>query len=349
MMRFIQGLLLSAFVCLGLSPSAEARQRTEVRQKDAPPSSRAEDAQEVGEGDVVRVATSLVRVPLSARDREGRYVSDLTKEDFRVYDNGAEQQIAHFGDVEEPLSVVLLIDVSCSIKKPEDTKAAALAFVEQLRPADSVLPIAFGRNIYALLTESTRDHALLRERIKVLPDNKQTPCDGGTRLGDAVEFVIHRVLKGGKGWRAVILLSDGRDSKLSKPGWFVRTLEDVSELGVPFYSIHLSGSNSPIFAGWPGAGGVEGTKLKLDNRDTIRYIDDLAAISGGRSYPEATGTTLRQYFMQIGEELRHQYVLAYSPGGAKGKRERRTIKVRINRQNVAVRARESYIYVPATN
>lgn len=349
-MRIFTGLFMSAALCLSLSFQARARQRDEAApRKDAPDSSRAEDTQEVGEGDVVRVATTLVKVPVSVRDREGRYVSDLTKEDFRVYDNGEERRIAHFGGVEEPVSVVLLIDVSCSIKKPEDTRAAALAFVEQLRPADSVLPIAFGRKIYALLTESTRDHALLRERIMELPDNKQTPCDGGTRLGDAVEFVIKRVLDGGKGRRAVVLLTDGRDSKLSRPGWFVRTLHDVSELGVPFYSIRLDGKVDPLFAGWPGEEGVGRTRNHFENRDADRYIDDLAALSGGRSFPLAEGNTLRQYFLQIGEELRHQYLIAYYPGGAKGKRERRNIKVRANRRDVAVRARESYIYVPAAN
>lgn len=246
-----------------------------------------------------------------------------------------------------------MIDVSCSIAKPEDTKAAALAFIDQLRPTDSVLPIAFGQNIYALLTESKRDHALLRERILALPDGKLTPCDNGTRLGDAVEFVIHHVLKNGMGRRAVVLLTDGKDSKLSKPGWMVRTLREVSELGVPFYSIRLAERtrpwNQPPFTGFPNDPLAQRAKYGFRRSDYIRYIDDLASMSGGRSYPAATGDELKEYFAQIGEELRHQYTLAYYPQTPKNVEERRKIKVRVNRQKVSVRARDSYIYIPSAS
>jgi Ca-activated chloride channel family protein len=287
------------------------------------------------------------------RDRDGRYITDLEKEDFHVYEGDTEQRIAHFGGVEEPISVVLLIDVSCSIQKPEDTIKAALTFIDQLRPADSVLPIAFGRNIYALLTESTRDHALLRERILTLPDGKQTPCDNGTRLFDAVDFVIHHILKNGTGRRAVILLTDGRDSQLSRVGSHPSTLRDVSELGVPFYSIRLSeklrpGKNKGPFMGFPNDPLAERAKHWFFWRDVIGYINDLADLSGGRSYPSAKGDDLKKYFDQIGEELRHQYMLSYYPDTSKDKRQRRKIKVRVKRQKVSVRARDSYIYVPSS-
>jgi Ca-activated chloride channel family protein len=329
-------LFLTAIICL--TPAAHARAQTPTP---------APAAQEVGEDEVVRVTTSLVKVPVSVRDREGRYVSDLRREDFRVYDDGAEQRIAHFAGVEAPISVVLLIDVSCSIKKPVDTINAALAFVDQLRPDDAVLPIAFGRNIYALLTESTRDHDLVRERIEGLPDGKNVPCDGGTRLGDAVEFVIHRVLNHGKGRRAVILLTDGRDSKISRQGWGTRSLHDVSEVGVPFYSIRLLSHNGPLFGGWPGQNMAETAKLHFQNRDLESYIDDLASLSGGRSYPKASGETLKNYFAEIGEELRHQYLLEYYPAPPKEKPSRRKIKVRAVRRGLVARARDSYLYTPA--
>jgi VWFA-related protein len=309
-------------------------------------------AQEVGENEVVRVDTSLVKVPVSVRDREGRYVGGLARDDFRVFDGGAEQRITHFAGVEAPVSILLLIDVSCSIRKPADTIDAALAFVDQLRPEDAVLPVAFGSNIYALLTESTRDHDLVRERIRGLPDNKATPCDGGTRLGDAVEFAIHRVLSHGKGRRAVVLLTDGRDSLLSKPGWATRSLHDVSEVGVPFYSVRLLTHNGPLFAGWPGDSLAERGQHYFTNRDVDGYMDDLASLSGGRSYPAASGETLRKYFGEIGDELRHQYLLEYYPTPRKAgqsKPERRKIKVRAARAGLAVRARDSYLYDPAAN
>lgn len=347
-MRLLQWLFLSAFICVISAPFAKAQVDDQLN--SASTSSPQNKPQRVDENDVVRVTTSLVRVPVVVRDRDGRYIIDLKKEDFKVYENGAEQQVAHFGGVEEHISVVLLIDVSCSIDKPKDTIAAALTFIEQLRPTDSVLPIAFGRNIYALLTESTRDHALLRERILGLPDKEHIPCDNGTRLYDAVDFVIHHILTNGTGRRAVILLTDGRDSQLSKVGSPVSTLRAVSELGVPFYSLRLSeklrpGGNEP-FRGFPNDPQAERAKHWFFARDLIGYIDDLARLSGGQSYPAATGDDLKKYFNQIGEELRHQYMLAYYPNTLKGEEQRRKIKVRVGRQRISVRARDSYIYVP---
>jgi Ca-activated chloride channel homolog len=347
-MKVLQGLFLSILVCLVSVPPANAQTRPQAddQLKRESATSHGKDVQEVDDNDVLRVTTSLVKVPVTVRDRAGRYITDLKQEDFKVYENGAEQRVAYFGGVEEPVSVVLLIDVSCSIVKPEDTIKAALTFIDQLRPADSVLPIAFGKNIYALLSKSTRDHTLLRERIVGLPDGKQTPCDNGTRLGDAVEFVINHVLRKSTGRRAVILLTDGRDSKLSKPGWGPRTLQAVSELGVPFYSVRLVGNNKPLFAGWPGDSEAEKAKLRFENVDIDGYIDELANLTGGRYFAMAQGEELKRNFQQIGEELRHQYMLAYYPDTAMEKQERRKIKVRVNKPKVSIRARDSYLYVP---
>jgi Ca-activated chloride channel homolog len=344
-MRLLKGLFLPALICTALIATAKAQKVPPVndRQEKPPTASGEIKVREVGENDVVRITTSLVRVPVSVRDRQGRYINDLQKEDFKIYENGTEQQIALFGGVEEPVSVVLLIDVSCSILEPRDTIKAALAFIDQLRPADSVLPIAFGQNIYALLTESTRDRAILRERILGLPDGKQTPCDRATRLGDAVEFVINHILRNGTGRRAVLLLSDGSDSMISKQGWGTRTLRAVSELGVPFYSIRLE-------TRWDQHCGGGVSKLQRPEdvvySDLACYVNDLASLSGGRSFPARSGEDLKSFFMQIGEELRHQYMLAYYPASSEEKVGQRKIKVRVNKKDLSVRARQSYTYIP---
>jgi hypothetical protein len=158
------------------------------------------------------------------------------------------------------------------------------------------------------------------------------------------------VLAHGKGRRAVVLLTDGRDSLLSKPGWGTRSLHDVSEVGVPFYSIRLLTYNDPLFGGWPGDSLAVRAKQYFGNRDLDGYIDDLASLSGGRSYPAASGETLKKYFGEIGDELRHQYLLEYYPAPQKerpSKPERRRIKVRAARGGLVVRARDSYIYDPS--
>src|SRR5688572_2421245 len=98
--------------------------------------------EEIGAGDVVRITANLVSVPVTVINRQGQYVVDLRQTDFRIYEDGAEQAIAHFSNVDRPFSVALVIDTSGSTAPFLDKiKDAAKAFVEQLRLSDMVRPI----------------------------------------------------------------------------------------------------------------------------------------------------------------------------------------------------------------
>src|SRR6267142_1334547 len=106
------------------------------QQKDAGP-------EEVGEGDVVRVETTLVSIPVSVMDRDGKYIPNLRKEDFRVWEDGVEQRVAYFASTEKPFTVALLIDTSGSTKfKLEEIQDAAITFVDQLRADDRVMVVS---------------------------------------------------------------------------------------------------------------------------------------------------------------------------------------------------------------
>src|SRR5262249_7940536 len=106
---------------------------------DAPVSSATslDDKEEVGEGDVVRIDTNLVTVPVSVLDRQGRFISDLQREQFNVFENGVEQKIAYFEPTEKPFTVALLLDTSGStFFHLWEIKEAAINFAKQLRPQD---------------------------------------------------------------------------------------------------------------------------------------------------------------------------------------------------------------------
>ncbi len=114
-----------------------------------------QSGQDVGEGEVVRVTASLVSVPVSVMDRQGKYVVDLQQRDFRIYEDGVEQPITHFSNVDQPFSVVLLMDTSGSTTSfLAQMKEAAKSFVEQLRPEDTVQPVYFHGEIKPLTTNS---------------------------------------------------------------------------------------------------------------------------------------------------------------------------------------------------
>ncbi|MFN2596466.1 MAG: VWA domain-containing protein [Pyrinomonadaceae bacterium] len=160
-----------------------------------------------GDEDALRVETTLVTVPASVLERGGRYVPDLTREDFRVFEDGVEQRVAHFAPVEAALTVALLIDTSDSLRfRLEDVRRAALAFLDQLRAGDRVMIVTFDSQIN-ILCEPTEDHDKARRAVAA------AGTAGGTRLYDALDFVIRQRLGGARtGRKAVVLFTDGADT-----------------------------------------------------------------------------------------------------------------------------------------
>src|ERR1043166_8690506 len=119
-------------------------QKPATQQKDAGP-------EEVGEGDVVKIETTLVSVPVSVMDRDGKYIPDLTKDNFHVWEEGVEQRVAYFASTEKPFTVALLIDTSGSTRfRLDEIQNAAITFVEQLRPDDRVMVVSFSDKIRVL-------------------------------------------------------------------------------------------------------------------------------------------------------------------------------------------------------
>src|SRR5687767_15911358 len=121
--------------------------------------------EEVEAGGVIKVETTLVTLPVSVTDRNGRYIPNLRKEDFRLWEDGVEQDVAFFASVDKPFSVVLMIDTSGSTRfRIQDIQDAAIAFVNQLRPDDQVMVVSFDDDV-RILTEFTGNRNRLRDAI----------------------------------------------------------------------------------------------------------------------------------------------------------------------------------------
>jgi Ca-activated chloride channel family protein len=287
-------------------------------QQQSPPAPPGQGGEEVGEGDVVRVSANLVSVPVSVINRQGKYVVDLHQQDFRVYEDGAEQAIVHFSNVDQPFSVVLLIDTSGSTAPYlEQIKAAAKAFVDQLRPSDTVRPVYFHGEIKPLTAEGINDPKLFSAAIDRIEPG---PINMGTRLYDAVNFSLG-ALRPTAARKAVILLTDGENTwgKATMKG----TLRDAEESDTIFYTLQYGGA-------------------QRDPRPQ-KYLEQLAEKTGGRYFKGGDMNAIRQSFVEVAEELRRQYVLGYEPNQP----ERigvRKIKVKVNRKQVGVRARRFYTY-----
>src|SRR5687767_10874307 len=132
-------------------PPAPPVLRTPTVPAAAAPVKDNEPEPDVEENDIVRVSTNLITVPAEVLDRSGRYIGSLKKDDFRIYENGVEQQLAYFASVEQPFTVALLLDASGSTQsRLEAIRTAANTFIKRLRPNDRLLLISFDGKINVL-------------------------------------------------------------------------------------------------------------------------------------------------------------------------------------------------------
>src|SRR5262249_16310584 len=171
------------------------------------------DQYRVEAGETVSIRTALVSIPVIGADQAGKYVPGLGKSDFRVLEDGVEQKVEEFATTEEPFNIVLMIDSSGSTRfKLEEIQNAAIAFVEQLRPQDSVMVVSFDSRVW-VDTEFTNDHDRAREAIR------KTRTGTATRLYDALFLVLTERLRDAQGRKAIVLFSDGLDqgSRISDP------------------------------------------------------------------------------------------------------------------------------------
>jgi Ca-activated chloride channel homolog len=321
-----------------------------------------DDKEEVGEGDVVRIDTNLVTVPVSVLDRDGRYISDIRREQFNVFENGAEQKIAYFEATEKPFTVALLLDTSGStFFHLWEIKEAAINFAKQLRPQDRVFIVTFDR-LVMLLTEATNDLNVVTEVVQ-----RNAITGFSTRLYDAIDLVIKARLNKIDGRKAIVLFTDGVDTA-SYQATYQSSLREVEELDALIYPIQYdttdfvdaqtrtnttietttirsknfpTRSSSRVTYGNPKASGP-GTSIG-DYKLADQYLHQLATKTGGRLYEANDRTQLSAAFSKIAAELSHQYSLGYYPQTTPQSGERREIRVRVDQPNVAVRARDSYV------
>ena len=162
------------------------------------------------DNEVIRVETNLVTLPVSVLDRDGRFISGLRQNEFKIFEDGVEQKIDYFQSVEQPFTVILLIDVSPSTQfKIDEIQNAAMAFVDQLRPSDKVMVIAFDRRVQ-VLSPVTNNRLQLKQAIR------EAEFGDGTSLYEAVDYVIEQQLRQIQGRKAVVLFSDGVDTTSRK-------------------------------------------------------------------------------------------------------------------------------------
>jgi VWFA-related protein len=315
--------------------------------------------------EVIKVETNLVTMPVSVLDRSGRFISGLKQSDFQVFENNAEQKIEYFAAVEQPFTVILMIDVSPSTAfRIDEIHNAAITFVNQLRRDDKVVVMSFDERV-RVLSPLTNNRNTLRNAIL------QAQFGDGTSLYEAVDYAVRQQLARIEGRKAVVLFTDGVDTT-SRRASYQSTVKETEEIDALFYPIRYDtsrdmqsggGSNNPqpqssgnVIADilgsilgdndQTGGGGSPNRRSgagssRAEYETGRRYLEELARNSGGRTFEASSN--LDAAFTGIAEELRRQYTIGYYPETVGQTGERKRIRVRVQRPNLVVRAKNSYI------
>lgn len=311
--------------------------------------------------DVIKVETELVTIPVKVLDRKGRFVPNLTMENFKVFEDKVEQQIELFSNEQQPFTVALVLDMSYSSTfKINEIQQAAIEFIDQLRPNDKVMVVSFSEEVI-VHAEPTNDRNRLYQAIK------QTKIASGTSLYEAVDLVINHKFNKIKGRKAVVLFTDGVDTT-SRRAHDLSNLRDALETDILFYPIQYDTfadvqaiasrpvalppqpvpptQKSPFPFPLPTSGigtpSTQGTSAE-DYRKAGEYLDQIAVRTGGRVYKASTTGNLSDAFTKIASELREFYSLGYYPKENAKQGESRKIKVSVDQKGVAVKARDSYV------
>lgn len=300
------------------------------------------------EDSILRVETNLVTIPVSVFDKHGLYIPGLRQKDFKIFEDGVEQEIAYFGTTDKPFTVALLLDTSPSTEyKIDEIHAAAEAFVNLLGPNDRVIVIEFNSSV-KVQQEATTD------RVKIVKAINRAKFGDGTSLYNAVDEALRKQLGKVEGRKAVVLFTDGVDTTSRKNSYdgTLSYAEETDSLIFPIYydtyfdSRRRAASTLPdIFGRTMTPSGVSASDYAFGKK----YLEDLAEATGGRVFtPEATPGGLTAAFEGIAEELRRQYNIGFIPKGEGRPGQRKIIKVRVNRPNLVLRARDSYVVGTST-
>ena len=325
---------------------AEERRRTPVligaEQNKAgagTPSTPLTGPEEIDEGDIVRVDTELVTLNVSVIDRgTNRGLKGLLQSDFKLFEDGAGQEISNFESANAPFNLVLLIDLSLSTQdKLTLIREAALRFVDSARPADRIGIVTFTHEP-VIVSRLTSDRAALRERINAIEKPK-----GSTNVYDSVAFVMDEVFKEAKDSRrnAIVLMSDGLDSTMENvpgPGSTIshdELLSRVREFDGVLYSLWLNveteySSLSPL-------------DIQPETYDLAHdRMEQLAEAGGGLFYEVEKLEDLSDAYERVVADLGTVYSLSYRPTNRLRDGKWRAIRVAVARPNAVARGKRGY-------
>ncbi len=301
------------------SANAQRQPIPKLRRKPEPEVRKPE--QEVSPGDVISVSTTEVMLPVTVRDINGGFVSQLTRDDFRVFEDGRQQPLSDLALRQVPVDVVLMVDASSSVANNlDDFRRAAEGFATRLAPEDRISLIKFDDRV-ELLQDWTKSRFQLRRALARVEPGMFTRFNDALMLAAREQFNSDT-----KSRRAVIVLTDGIDSGRGatnlETAFQALLRAQVAVYVVSNTEISRATKRAELDSLVSGSDAIARfNQLRVDDlREGLRVLDQseqnlaqLTAATGGRLYKPTTFNALDSVYAEVADELRHQYGLYYTP------------------------------------
>lgn len=303
--------------------------------------------------EVLKVNTTLVQLNVGVVDRQGRAITNLSRNDFTVYEDDRLQPITSFEPTNTPFSLVLLLDMSGSTQSFRPTlKMSAYRFLDALAPGDRVAVVAFNNKIETL-ADFTSDFRKIAKAIEYAEGK------GETHFYKAMRFALEMLAKEGSRRKAIVTLTDGLDTELRtqdrasaanahtkeealasvKPDESTQlnaVLNAADRLGVTIYPLALP-SGDPKRLPFP-----EPTQIAIYSSARAR-MQTLADRTGGRLNEIRRLEDMGRIYAEVAADLRTLYTIAYQPTGSRPRDGRwRAIRIEVTRPELIARTRPGY-------
>jgi len=270
-----------------------------------------------------RADTRLVILPISVADKNGKLITNLTQQSFKVFENGAEQPIKIFKREDVPVSMGIIIDNSGSMRdKRQKVETASIDLVKASNPRDEVFIVNFNDEAY-LDVEMTNDMKKLEEGVARIDSR------GGTAMRDAISMSIDYLKqKGKKDKKVLLVVTDGNDT--ASTGSLEKLIDKTRQGEVLVFAI-----------------GLLNEEERREAKKAKRALDEITRESGGLSFYPKDLAEVDKITLEVAQEIRNQYTIAYSPTVQNLDGSFRQIKVTVNAAGHPIaRTRTGYYATP---
>jgi Ca-activated chloride channel homolog len=265
-------------------------------------------------------SSELVVLPVVVTDTQGRYISDLARERFTVFDNGRRTPIEIFTNEDTPLTIGLVIDSSGSMRlKMAEVVSASLAFARLSNPQDELFAIRFNDDVQKVIRD--RQFLLAQDQAALSIALRSMRPDGRTALYDALMAGIDQLALGSRARKVLVVISDGGDN--ASEAVLETVLARARESNAAIYTIGLFDADD------------------VDKNPGV--LKSLARATGGERFLPRSPGDLLQACERIAREIRSGYTIGYVPPDRDGSYHRVRVEVQPSApQKIKIRTRPGY-------